>query len=85
MNEPIDRAQQVIGRHELVEAKFVEKALLQCSATSDRRPGSLAREHGPNEPGQPSGSRLKHSRQTALLPGCTTFLWRLRQQHVHED
>jgi hypothetical protein len=38
INEPIDRAQHVIGWHELVEAKFVEKALLHREPTAHHRP-----------------------------------------------
>jgi hypothetical protein len=42
INEPIDRAQHVIGWHELVEAKFVEKALLHHELIAHHRPNSPA-------------------------------------------
>src|SRR6201987_4122122 len=38
INEPIDRPQHVIGRHKLVEAKFVEKALLHNEPITHHRP-----------------------------------------------
>jgi hypothetical protein len=42
INEPIDHAQHVIGRHELVEAKFVEKALLRHEPIAHHRPNPPA-------------------------------------------
>jgi hypothetical protein len=42
INEPIDRPQHMIGRHELVEAKFVEKALLHHEPIAHHRPNPPA-------------------------------------------
>src|SRR5262249_262423 len=41
INEPIDRAQHVIGWHELVEAKFVKKTLLHHEPIAHHRRISL--------------------------------------------
>src|SRR5215472_5572222 len=42
INEPIDRAQHVIGWHELVEAKFVKKLILHHEPIAHHRPNPPA-------------------------------------------
>jgi hypothetical protein len=50
IDEPIDRAQHMIGRHELIEAKFVQKALLHHEPIAPHRLGSPCRHSSRESP-----------------------------------
>jgi hypothetical protein len=68
INELIDRAQQVIGRHELVEAKFVKKTLLHHEPIAHHRPNPLAATAQENHKEGPVASTFSTSGNGRLLP-----------------
>src|ERR1700758_5268823 len=81
INEPIDHAQHVIGRHELVEAKSVEKALLRHEPIAHHRPNPPAATTQENHSDGPVAStfstKSRGEQPWSILPDWTSR-WKRR-------